>query len=173
MAEQGRVEQAMSALRADHARLGRMIASDSLVSLRPRDFTRGETFFETPPARVDTALDFPGDRQSRAVAALVAASGPRQTYAVAGTPIRIATDIKPSALPTLGPLLRPASPQRRVIGGETCFAVGKDKNDQGAATWTSGYRTPSSIAMTSTSQPPLKPRAATGRSPGCAPWRSG
>jgi hypothetical protein len=107
LAEQGRVERAMDAIRADHTALGRLAASDSLVALRPREFQRGETSLETPPAKVDTTLGFTGDRQSRGLAALAAVSHLERAYIIPGTPIQVATNADVARLPHLGPLLRP------------------------------------------------------------------
>ncbi len=107
LAEQGKVERAMDAIRADHAALGRLTASDSLVALRPREFQRGETFLEPPPASVDTVLGFAGDRQARSLTAQAMASHLHNAYAVSGTPIELMTDVDASRLPRLRPLLRP------------------------------------------------------------------
>jgi hypothetical protein len=107
-AEQASVDRAVDAIQADHARMGCALASDGVVSLRPETFRRDEVFLDAPSGARDTVLYFPGDRNAGEAAAAAAASGLRRTYAIAGTPLRIATDVRPADLPALGPLLRRA-----------------------------------------------------------------
>lgn len=107
-AQQARIERAMTAIERDRAALGRVLAGDSVASLRPDDFRRDETFWDGPPGHRDTLLYFAGDRDTGAIAAIAAASHLARTYTIAGTPIRIATDRPIASLPALAPLL--ASP---------------------------------------------------------------
>ena len=108
-AQQARVEQAVAAIPHDRAMLGRMLAADSIASLRPEEFRGEETFWAGPPARRDTLFYFAGDRDAAAIAALAAASRLTRRYAVRGTPIRIVTDRPLEGLPALGPLLVPSA----------------------------------------------------------------
>ena len=106
LAAQMRVERAMTAILADHAALHRVLASDSIASLRPDGFRRDEVLLDERSGKPDTVLYFAGDRQSRAVVASAAESGLRYAYEIAGTPIRIVTDVPPAELPALGPLMQ-------------------------------------------------------------------
>ncbi|MGH6988372.1 MAG: hypothetical protein ACREFD_12745 [Stellaceae bacterium] len=108
-AEQARVEQAMTAIAADHAALGRVLAGDSVASLKPEAFHRDETWWDGPPGRRDSLLYFAHDRDAARMARLAKASGLARRYAVAGTPIRLWTDRRPAQLPRLGRLLKPAT----------------------------------------------------------------
>ncbi len=107
LAEQANVERAMAAIHADHGLLGRLLAGDSVTSLRPDEFRRSETLWGGPPGRRDTLLYFADDGDARSLAALAAESGLSRTYAISGTPMRIITDAKPADLPAVGPLLQP------------------------------------------------------------------
>jgi hypothetical protein len=106
-AEQARVERAMAAIDRDRDALGRVLAGDGVASLRPEAFARDETFWVGPPGKRDTILYFAGGRDARSVAALAAASGLKENYIGAGTPIRIVTNRRREALPALAPLLQP------------------------------------------------------------------
>jgi hypothetical protein len=108
-AEEARVDRAMAAIHADRAALRRVLAGDSVASLRPEEFRRNETFWDGPPGRRDSLLYFAGDRDAAAMARLAAASGLTRRYAIAGTPIRLVTDRKAAELPALAPLLRPSA----------------------------------------------------------------
>ena len=105
LAAQIKIDRAIDAIAADDRRLGRLLASDSVVALKPDAFRRDETFLVPETGRQDTVVYFAGDRNDRAALAIVAASRLRRTYVISGTPLRIATDVGCSTLPTLGPLL--------------------------------------------------------------------
>ena len=81
-----------------------------VAALKPGEFRRGETLWGGPPGSRDTLFYFTGDGDSARLAALAAKSGLGPTYAIAGTPMRVVTDVRPADLPRLGPLLRPVSP---------------------------------------------------------------
>lgn len=105
LAEQSRVESAMAAIHADHAKLGRILAGGSVVSLNPGAFRYDETFLNGPPKARDTVIYFSGDRDSEAIAGVAGASGLRHSYAIGGTPIRLITNVEASDLPAMGSFL--------------------------------------------------------------------
>lgn len=105
LAEQSRVELAMAAIHADHAKLGRVLAGGSIVSLKPSAFRYDETFLNGPPKARDTVIFFAGDRDSKASASVAGASGLKRHYAISGTPIRLITNVEAAQLPKVGALL--------------------------------------------------------------------
>jgi hypothetical protein len=108
-AEQARVERAMTAIVDRGPAFGRLVAGDSVASLRPEAFRADETLWGGPPDVPDTLLYFAGDRDAAAMAALAARFGLADRFAVAGTPMRVVTDRPAAALGALAPLLAPAT----------------------------------------------------------------
>jgi hypothetical protein len=113
LAMQAKTDRALEAIAADGGRLGRLVASDSVVALRPASFRHDETFLDPNPSPANTVVYFAGERSSSAGLAAAAASRLQRTYVVIGTPLRVATDVDGSALPRLGPLLTLAEPPGR------------------------------------------------------------
>jgi hypothetical protein len=111
-AEEARVDRAVTALRAAHPVLGRVLAADSVVSLDPLGYRRDETFWSGDQGSADTVLYFADDRDRAAVATAIAHAALDRRYAVAGTPLRIASNRDLSALPALGALLDPDRDER-------------------------------------------------------------
>ncbi len=107
LTEQASLEHAIKAIHADHALLGRVVADDSIVSLRPEEFDRRETLVDYRSGKPDALIYFAGDRDCGRIAGLAARSGLSRAYAVAGSPMRVITDAKLADLPTLGVLLKP------------------------------------------------------------------
>lgn len=104
LAEQSRVESAMAAIHADHAKLGDVLAGGSIASLNPGEFRYDETLLNGLPTSRDTVIFFAGDRDSEAMTGVARASGLRHNYAIRGTPIRLITNIEASDLPAMGSL---------------------------------------------------------------------
>jgi hypothetical protein len=105
--EQSAVEHAILVLRSARAELGRIAAEDGVAALATDDYAESETFWPDTPERPDTVLYFPDGYRADAARQLIASAGLDRVYAIAGTPILVATDRPLSSMPILAPLLVP------------------------------------------------------------------
>lgn len=112
LAEQRATDRAMQALIGAKATLSPLLADGSILALAPRDFARREAVEFAGPERPRTVIYFAGGYEAARVAAIVTTAGLDYFYAVAGTPVRIASALPlPSSLGSTLPLV-PAAPPR-------------------------------------------------------------
>jgi hypothetical protein len=112
LAEQRATDQTMQALIGARAALSPLLADGSILALAPRDFARREAVEFAGRERPRTVIYFAGGYEAARVAAIVTTGGLDHFYAVAGTPVRIASALPlPSSLELMLPLV-PAAPPR-------------------------------------------------------------
>jgi hypothetical protein len=112
LAEQRATDQAMQALISAKATLSPLLADGSILALAPRDFARREAVEFAGSERPRTVIYFAGGYEAATVAAILTTAGLDHIYAVAGTPVRIASALPlPSSLGLTLPLV-PLAPPR-------------------------------------------------------------
>jgi hypothetical protein len=104
------VAQAVAGLSDAQGALGTILVDNGVASLAPDGFARAQAFWDEAPPGIDTIVFFADGFEAGAALRRADSGGLARRYAIAGTPIRIATNRAPGQMPGLAGLVQETSP---------------------------------------------------------------